>query len=424
MGNYGRTKISPKVEHHMEAFRGFFAHMANSLVFLLMGLMLDRLGVNLFDFLPHILIIIVVVIIARAVSVYAPLQILNKLRIGDYIPLAWQHLLAWGSLRGALVIMMVMLIPDDFTVHGWSFAFSVKQLLLALAMGCVMFTLFIKAPTMPLLMKKYKLTDLTPVEVLGQNQAVILMCLEVFRKLTEMQHKGYLTHDEYTHLRRLYDKKREQATKTITDLLAHTEKSQCNVLIHRALSLYALGIERQSLKDLFMYNQINEHIYRHYLHKLDKQTKRIEQGLQQVKSLEEKHVDVDYDLLDKLNTFFAGSNKHNDSYVKNRTKRIIASKVIKELKHLKGELTFYIGTCFDEVIELYEKFHAMADAKCVTFYAEDKNYVGHMNEVLTNKRLIQIEEKIAAELFEKEMISPKIYQMFVAQLEEEVVENK
>jgi CPA1 family monovalent cation:H+ antiporter len=36
MGNYGKTKISPKVESYMERFRNFFAFLANSLIFLLM----------------------------------------------------------------------------------------------------------------------------------------------------------------------------------------------------------------------------------------------------------------------------------------------------------------------------------------------------------------------------------------------------
>ena len=36
MGNYGRTKISPRVETYMDKFWNFFAFISNSLVFLLM----------------------------------------------------------------------------------------------------------------------------------------------------------------------------------------------------------------------------------------------------------------------------------------------------------------------------------------------------------------------------------------------------
>ena len=36
MGNYGKSKISPKVENYMERFWDFFAFLANSLIFLLM----------------------------------------------------------------------------------------------------------------------------------------------------------------------------------------------------------------------------------------------------------------------------------------------------------------------------------------------------------------------------------------------------
>lgn len=39
MGNYGKTKISPKVEAYMDKFWSFFSFVTNSLVFILMGMM-------------------------------------------------------------------------------------------------------------------------------------------------------------------------------------------------------------------------------------------------------------------------------------------------------------------------------------------------------------------------------------------------
>jgi len=45
------------------------------------------------------LLTILVVIIVRAISVYIPINIINFIKKEDKVPIEWQHLLAWGSLR-------------------------------------------------------------------------------------------------------------------------------------------------------------------------------------------------------------------------------------------------------------------------------------------------------------------------------------
>jgi CPA1 family monovalent cation:H+ antiporter len=46
IGNYGRYKISSRVEEYMEKFWGYFAFIANSLVFILMGLLFANLNID------------------------------------------------------------------------------------------------------------------------------------------------------------------------------------------------------------------------------------------------------------------------------------------------------------------------------------------------------------------------------------------
>jgi len=100
IGNYGRYKISPKVEKYMEKFWSFFAFIANSLVFILMGLILSQINIDFTLFILPISIVILVVIIARAVSVYIPVSIINYFKREENISKVREKLLAWGSLRG------------------------------------------------------------------------------------------------------------------------------------------------------------------------------------------------------------------------------------------------------------------------------------------------------------------------------------
>lgn len=99
IGNYGRYKISPKVEEAMEKFWGFFAFVSNSLVFLLIGIMIVSLHIQWHTMIIPVVLSIVIVMIARAISVYGIIWPLNKMKWEEHIPLSWQHMLSWGSLR-------------------------------------------------------------------------------------------------------------------------------------------------------------------------------------------------------------------------------------------------------------------------------------------------------------------------------------
>lgn len=99
IGNYGKYKLSPKTRHMMNEYWEFFAHIANSLVFLLVGVMIVGLNIHYGELFLPILLAILVVIIARAISVYGVLIPLNWLKIERPVPVSWMHILSWGSLR-------------------------------------------------------------------------------------------------------------------------------------------------------------------------------------------------------------------------------------------------------------------------------------------------------------------------------------
>jgi NhaP-type Na+/H+ or K+/H+ antiporter len=74
IGNYGKTKISPKVETSIHQFIDFFAFASNGAIFLLMGLIVQQQNIEIrLYLLPIIGITIVVMIAARACSVYGTL---------------------------------------------------------------------------------------------------------------------------------------------------------------------------------------------------------------------------------------------------------------------------------------------------------------------------------------------------------------
>lgn len=94
MGNYGKTKITPKVEAYMEKFRNFFAFVCNALVFLMMGMVVWQINIPFNILIPIVFVLIAIMLIARALSIYLPLGFLNIITSKVPIPLKRQHLLS------------------------------------------------------------------------------------------------------------------------------------------------------------------------------------------------------------------------------------------------------------------------------------------------------------------------------------------
>jgi len=63
----------------------------------------------------------------------------------ERIPLSYQHVMMWGGLRGGVGIALVLALPT--MVPSW---YTIQ----AIVYGMVLFTLFVQAPLMPLLIRR------------------------------------------------------------------------------------------------------------------------------------------------------------------------------------------------------------------------------------------------------------------------------
>jgi monovalent cation:H+ antiporter, CPA1 family len=106
-GNYGgKIGMSPTTKLNINSFWDVAALLANSLVFLMVGLEITR--IDLVDKWPYIFAAIVLVLLARSIAVYTSLSL-----IGNF-PHKWKHILNWGGLKGSLSIALVLSLPRDF----------------------------------------------------------------------------------------------------------------------------------------------------------------------------------------------------------------------------------------------------------------------------------------------------------------------
>lgn len=140
-GNVGLKGMSPTTRVVLFNFWEFAAFIANSLVFLLIGLQVNvsLLAANLWP----ITVAIAAVMASRVVTVYG-LTWLVGLR-GPRLPMAYRHVLFWSGLRGALGLALALSLPR--AVPG-------RDLIQVMAFGVTLFTLLVQGTTVQQLLRR------------------------------------------------------------------------------------------------------------------------------------------------------------------------------------------------------------------------------------------------------------------------------
>jgi CPA1 family monovalent cation:H+ antiporter len=147
MGNIGilaqgeQARITKRGREFTLALWDFIAFIANSLVFLLIGLAVGGISFNT-QALQALAIIVVLVLISRALTVY-PICLAfswSKWSIGA----SFQHVLWWGGLRGAFCLALVLSLDPSL--------FMRDQIVVA-TFGVVVFSVVFQGLTMPLLLR-------------------------------------------------------------------------------------------------------------------------------------------------------------------------------------------------------------------------------------------------------------------------------
>lgn len=411
MGNYGRPKIHPRAEEFVEKLWGQLAFFANSLIFLLIGLLFMSAPVLSKSMLQVVIITIFVVAIARAVSIYPLVATYNQIASPTRkIPLAWQHLLSWGSLRGALAVTMVLLIPDSFTVTGWGLDISVRDFLLSLTIGCISATLFIKAPTMQWIMRKLQLDQLTEVEKLEYQEAQALIHHEVTLRLDKYSERGYIAPEVALRIR---VKHVDAYTKACSAVNKLSTQARDNLAL-RVLRMFAIGIEKRHLKELYHHDEVTESVFRRLTGKLQLQLESIERGmLEPDMSL---HTD-DKDVFERLAiigrrlfTEETATHRIENTYMYYRAQTIIARKVLKELITLQHDSaqSIFTASAMEHVTTLYTKFKTESEKKMLAVVNDNPGITLVVSERLARFSVHKIAETVLEEIQERELITQKL----------------
>jgi CPA1 family monovalent cation:H+ antiporter len=137
-----RSRMTQRGREFVLALWEFIAFIANSLIFLLIGVAVAGLSFTKPGF-TACAIIIGLVLIGRALTVYPLCLLFAQSRWA--VPLRSQHVLWWGGLRGALGLALALSLPPSLTFRN--------EILVA-TFAVVVFSVIVQGLTMPWLLRR------------------------------------------------------------------------------------------------------------------------------------------------------------------------------------------------------------------------------------------------------------------------------
>jgi len=141
IGNVGTRAISEKGKVAVESFWEYAAFVANSFVFLLLGITGSK--ENFFHVWRAALAAILLVLAGRAAAIY--LTLLPFSRSSAPVPTRHQHVLFWGGLRGALALALALGLPASVPR---------REEIITISFAVVAFSVFVQGLTVVPLMRR------------------------------------------------------------------------------------------------------------------------------------------------------------------------------------------------------------------------------------------------------------------------------
>ncbi len=251
-GNLGPRRMAPTTRILVYNFWEYAAFLANSFVFLLIGLQID-LNILITDW-RAILWAILAVLVARVASIY------GLSWIGPGIPRRYKHVLFWGGLRGAISLALALSLPASLGDQG--------TIIKSMAFGVVLFTLLVQGLTMKPFITRMGLIEKSPAQEEYESlNARSVMARTASKQLDTMYKDGMLSR----HVWNVLSKPIESQADTLLDAAAKTMRAHPDVETKELESAIktVLTSERATLRSLLRDGRISEETFSSLVHEVD-----------------------------------------------------------------------------------------------------------------------------------------------------------
>lgn len=182
----GRTRISPEVGGFLHHFWELLAYMANTLIFLIVGILIAlRLELDNIDMWINLGIIYIAVMLIRGFSISLFMPILSRIGIGitrDKAIVLW-----WGGLRGAVSLALGLIVATSPL-----FPTEMQQHILFYTAGIVVMTIVINGSSMGWLLGKLGMDRLPTGKQVTVDRARSIIATDLNQFLPTLKKESFL----------------------------------------------------------------------------------------------------------------------------------------------------------------------------------------------------------------------------------------
>ena len=197
IGGVGRSSISPQVEHFMHEFWELAGFIANSMIFLIVGLVIaERTTFTTNDFVS-LIIVYVGIHVVRALVILIFYPFMRKAGYG--LPVKDAIVVWYGALRGAIGLALALIVAGVETKKVATFmevdmitAQNIKDQFLFLIAGTVLLTLLVNATTIKIIVNALGLTKLAPARAKMIHNANIYLRNSLENQMEKVKSDRYL----------------------------------------------------------------------------------------------------------------------------------------------------------------------------------------------------------------------------------------
>ena len=157
--NAGRPKLKPEVNHFMDQFWELMAYIANTLIFIIVGVVIAMKIELSWTSLLLVILVYVGVNIVRMLVISILYPFMKKAGYG--LTRRESFILAWGGLRGALGLTLALMVSYTLEIPE-----DIRRQILLFTGGIVTLTLAVNATTMRWLLLKLGLTKVPSAKML------------------------------------------------------------------------------------------------------------------------------------------------------------------------------------------------------------------------------------------------------------------
>lgn len=206
-GNVGPRGMSPTTRIVVFNFWEFAAFLANSAVFLLIGLQTDI--TSLLQNWGLILGAIGAVLLSRAVVIYI------FSRLASTMPMSWRHVLFWGGLRGAIALALALSLPAEIGPE--------RETVILMAFGVVLFSIIVQGFSMDRLLAGLKVIKRTEAQIeYERRQARALVERAGFERVRRLSQTGLISEHTWENLKPILEQRIDVLTSAVQEVLHST----------------------------------------------------------------------------------------------------------------------------------------------------------------------------------------------------------